>query len=124
MAVAMNLGDFKSPFGFMHPRDKQDVGSRVVPGALNVTYGQHVNPQVSYPVSAMRTGDGQMVVTYPNNQLLNVTENGSFQVGGVTAFRCFLRVVRCLQLKRSRVSKLQSCFASIELVERAVGLKP
>ena len=81
MADAMDLGDFKSPFGFMHPRDKQDVGSRVVPGALNVTYGQHGNPQVSYPVSAVRTGDGQVVVTYPSNQLLNVTENGSFQVG-------------------------------------------
>ena len=86
MAVAMDLGDFKSPFGAIHPRDKQDVGSRLVLGALNVAYGQHVNPQGPYPVSAVRTDYGQVVVTYPANQLLNVTENGSFQVGGITAF--------------------------------------
>ena len=86
MAVAMDLGDFKSPFGAIHPRDKQDVSSRLVLGALNVAYGQHVNPQGPYPVSAVRTSDGHVVVTYSNNQLLNVTENGNFEVGRITSF--------------------------------------
>lgn len=38
MAVAIDLGDPKSPFGSIHPRDKQDVGIRLAIGALSVAY--------------------------------------------------------------------------------------
>lgn len=38
MAVAMDLGDPKSPFGSIHPRDKQDVGTRLSFGARAIVY--------------------------------------------------------------------------------------
>ncbi|XP_025099241.1 sialate O-acetylesterase-like [Pomacea canaliculata] len=39
MAVAMDLPDFSSPSGPIHPRFKQDVSQRLMLGALNVAYG-------------------------------------------------------------------------------------
>ena len=38
MAVAIDLGDPDSPFGSVHPRDKQDVGTRLAIGARKVVY--------------------------------------------------------------------------------------
>ena len=38
MAVAIDLGDPTSPFGSVHPRDKQDVGLRLMLGAQSVVY--------------------------------------------------------------------------------------
>lgn len=38
MAVAIDLGDPTSPFGSVHPRDKQDVGTRLATGAMAVVY--------------------------------------------------------------------------------------
>nr|KAG5686966.1 hypothetical protein BaRGS_022967 [Batillaria attramentaria] len=40
MAVAMDLPDFDSPYGTIHPRYKQDVAKRLVLGARNVAYGE------------------------------------------------------------------------------------
>jgi len=39
-ATAMDLGDPSSPFGDIHPRDKQTVGWRLSLSALALTYGQ------------------------------------------------------------------------------------
>uniref|UniRef100_A0A8C5QMY8 Sialic acid acetylesterase n=1 Tax=Leptobrachium leishanense TaxID=445787 RepID=A0A8C5QMY8_9ANUR len=39
MAVAMDLGDEKSPYGSVHPRDKQTVAYRLYLGARAVAYG-------------------------------------------------------------------------------------
>ena len=38
MAVAIDLGDPDSPYGSVHPRDKQDVGTRLATGARSVVY--------------------------------------------------------------------------------------
>ena len=38
MAVAIDLGDPTSPYGSVHPRDKQDVGIRLVRSARAVVY--------------------------------------------------------------------------------------
>ena len=38
MAVATDLGDPTSPYGSIHPRDKQDVGSRLALSARAVVY--------------------------------------------------------------------------------------
>ena len=38
MAVAMDLGDPQSPFGSVHPRDKQDVGARLARSGRAVVY--------------------------------------------------------------------------------------
>lgn len=40
MAVTMDLGDRESPFGSIHPRDKQTVAYRLLLGALAVAYGE------------------------------------------------------------------------------------
>lgn len=38
-ASAIDLGDPTSPFGSVHPRDKQDVGKRLSAAAQNIAYG-------------------------------------------------------------------------------------
>ncbi|NXX74426.1 SIAE acetylesterase, partial [Urocolius indicus] len=40
MAVAMDLGDQHSPYGSIHPRDKQNVARRLQLGARAVAYGE------------------------------------------------------------------------------------
>ncbi|XP_061870055.1 sialate O-acetylesterase [Colius striatus] len=40
MAVAMDLGDQRSPYGSIHPRDKQHVAQRLQLGARAVAYGE------------------------------------------------------------------------------------
>jgi len=39
MAVAMDLGDPTSPYGSVHPRDKQDVGARLSLAGRAVAFG-------------------------------------------------------------------------------------
>ena len=39
MAVAMDLGDPTSPYGSIHPRDKEDVGARLALAGRAVAYG-------------------------------------------------------------------------------------
>lgn len=50
MAVAMDLPDFTSPYGSVHPRDKQDVAARLVLGGLAVAYNQNISFQGPYPL--------------------------------------------------------------------------
>lgn len=42
MAVAMDLGDPDSPYGSVHPRDKQDVAARLVLSAKAVAYNDEM----------------------------------------------------------------------------------
>ncbi|ESO83283.1 hypothetical protein LOTGIDRAFT_133687, partial [Lottia gigantea] len=52
MAVAMDLPDFNSPRGTIHPRFKQDVGERLGLASLAVAYGQKgLNYQGPFPTS-------------------------------------------------------------------------
>uniref|UniRef100_H2ZGF7 Sialate O-acetylesterase domain-containing protein n=1 Tax=Ciona savignyi TaxID=51511 RepID=H2ZGF7_CIOSA len=80
MAVAMDLPDNGSPFGSIHPRDKDDVATRLVAGSLNVAYGRNIAFQGPFPLSLVRSEQNHVVLTYPNDQKLHVTEQGSFQV--------------------------------------------
>ena len=41
MAVAMDLGDPGSPYGSVHPRDKEDVGMRLALAGRVVAYGEN-----------------------------------------------------------------------------------
>ncbi|XP_068023370.1 sialate O-acetylesterase isoform X1 [Melanerpes formicivorus] len=54
MAVAMDLGDEHSPYGSIHPRDKQTVAHRLQLGARAVAYGEKaVVFQGPYPTRAL-----------------------------------------------------------------------
>ncbi|XP_062450574.1 sialate O-acetylesterase isoform X2 [Rhea pennata] len=67
MAVAADLGDERSPYGSIHPRDKQSVARRLLLGARAVAYGEKgLVFQGPYPTRA--TGDA-------TGDLLNVTYN-------------------------------------------------
>ncbi|XP_053385151.1 uncharacterized protein LOC128550329 [Mercenaria mercenaria] len=55
MAVAMDLPDFTSPYGSIHPRDKQDVAYRLVLSGLAVAYKHNVCYQGPYPVKVSVT---------------------------------------------------------------------
>ncbi|XP_076822107.1 sialate O-acetylesterase-like [Clavelina lepadiformis] len=80
MAVAMDLPDSDSPYGAIHPRDKQDVARRLSYGGLNIAYKRPIDPQGPIPSSGVRSADGRVVLTYPNHQHLIVSEQGNFQV--------------------------------------------
>ncbi|XP_060070508.1 sialate O-acetylesterase-like [Ylistrum balloti] len=57
MAVAMDLPDFKSPYGTIHPRFKHDVASRLALSALGVAYHQSgLEYQGPYPSNYHKAG--------------------------------------------------------------------
>ncbi|KAM6295715.1 sialate O-acetylesterase [Aegotheles albertisi] len=66
MAVAMDLGDERSPYGSIHPRDKQSVAHRLLLGALAVAYGQQdVVFQGPFPTGAVLGASGAVLnLTY------------------------------------------------------------
>ncbi|XP_070189718.1 sialate O-acetylesterase-like isoform X2 [Littorina saxatilis] len=64
MAVSMDLPDFNSPYGSVHPRDKQDVAERLLLSGLRVAYNKGSEPtQGPRPVSVVQQGD-TVAVTY------------------------------------------------------------
>ena len=81
MAVAMDLGDFDAPTGSEHPRYKQDIGRRLVSGALKTAYYRDVNPQGPIPESAVLNADGSILLTYSSEQTLDqVSDLVNFEV--------------------------------------------
>ncbi|KAK7107841.1 sialate O-acetylesterase-like isoform X2 [Littorina saxatilis] len=59
MAVAMDLPDFTSPHGAIHPRYKQEVAQRLVMSALNVAYGHKgVKFQGPFPTKILTSSSG------------------------------------------------------------------
>ena len=67
MAVAMDLGDPQSPFGSVHPRDKQDVGDRLVRSGRAVVYK---DDSVYYQGPLAQTAQLRYVL-FSNNQICN-----------------------------------------------------
>ncbi|NWV84443.1 SIAE acetylesterase, partial [Dasyornis broadbenti] len=66
MAVTMDLGDEHSPYGSIHPRDKQTVAHRLLLGARAVAYGdKDLVFQGPYPTRAiLEVTRGLLNVTY------------------------------------------------------------
>ncbi|KAJ8400354.1 hypothetical protein AAFF_G00397370 [Aldrovandia affinis] len=59
MAVALDLPDEGSPWGSIHPRDKQDVAHRLTLGARAVAYGEKgVSFQGPFPVKVLLSRNG------------------------------------------------------------------
>ncbi|XP_059186870.1 sialate O-acetylesterase-like [Centropristis striata] len=72
MAVALDLPDEKSPYGTIHPQDKQDVAYRLTLGARAVAYNEDVSYQGPFPTQVMAT-QTDINITY--DQKVSVTSS-------------------------------------------------
>ncbi|NXS14974.1 SIAE acetylesterase, partial [Neodrepanis coruscans] len=84
MAVAMDLGDEHSPYGSIHPRDKQNVAHRLLLGARAVAYGdKHLVFQGPYPTRAiLEVTRGLLNVTYSQELICRQRDTQAFEVRG------------------------------------------
>ncbi|XP_032565564.1 sialate O-acetylesterase isoform X1 [Chiroxiphia lanceolata] len=82
MAVAMDLGDEHSPYGSIHPRDKQNVAHRLLLGARAVAYGdKDLVFQGPYPTRAvLEVTRGLLNVTYSQELICRQRDTRSFEV--------------------------------------------
>ncbi|NWS82725.1 SIAE acetylesterase, partial [Toxostoma redivivum] len=82
MAVAMDLGDEHSPYGSIHPRDKQNVAHRLLLGARAVAYGdKDVVFQGPYPTRAiLEVTRGLLNVTYSQELICRQRDAQAFEV--------------------------------------------
>ncbi|NWH70634.1 SIAE acetylesterase, partial [Piaya cayana] len=82
MAVAMDLGDEHSPYGSIHPRDKQNVAHRLILGARAVAYGEKdLVFQGPYPTRAvLEVSRGLLNVTYSQELLCQRRDMPAFEV--------------------------------------------
>ncbi|CAG5125211.1 unnamed protein product [Candidula unifasciata] len=79
MAVAMDLPDFNSPYGSIHPRDKKDVGDRLALGGLAIAYGRQEVFQGPYPSKAEVTASG-FKITYGSSANLEIRNISGFEL--------------------------------------------
>ncbi|XP_040182077.1 sialate O-acetylesterase-like isoform X2 [Rana temporaria] len=82
MAVTMDLGDEKSPYGSVHPRDKGTVGYRLYLGARAIAYGEkEVQFQGPFPVRIDVYYEYlYMNITYDQKLLMTGTCDNMFEV--------------------------------------------
>ncbi|XP_033740496.1 sialate O-acetylesterase-like [Pecten maximus] len=83
MANAMDLPDFLSPFGPIHPRDKQDVARRLVNASLAVAY-HHKDVPYQAPLPSgfkVDTAASTLEIIYNNGtEALQLKNNVGFEV--------------------------------------------
>ncbi|NWV10711.1 SIAE acetylesterase, partial [Ptilonorhynchus violaceus] len=82
MAVAMDLGDEHSPYGSIHPRDKQNVAHRLLLGARAMAYGdKDLVFQGPYPTRAiLEVTSGLLNVTYSQELICRQRDAQAFEV--------------------------------------------
>ncbi|XP_048239906.1 sialate O-acetylesterase-like [Haliotis rufescens] len=81
MAVAMDLPDFSSPYGSIHPRYKQDVARRLVLAARGVAYHeQWVHYQGPYPKTVTDNTAHHTINIIYNYGPIRVNSNNGFEV--------------------------------------------
>ncbi|XP_074018548.1 sialate O-acetylesterase [Numenius arquata] len=82
MAVAMDLCDERSPYGSVHPRDKQNVAHRLQLGARAVAYGEKdVVFQGPYPTQAiLEVTKGLLNLTYSQELVCRRRDTQAFEV--------------------------------------------
>ncbi|XP_059172853.1 sialate O-acetylesterase-like [Physella acuta] len=79
MAVAMDLPDFDSPSGAIHPRYKKDIGDRLAISGLAVAYNQGGLFQGPLPSGSSLTPAG-LVIDYGTTWTLEIRVNSGFEV--------------------------------------------
>lgn len=82
MAVTMDLGDETSPYGSVHPRDKETVGYRLYLGARAIAYGEkEVQYRGPFPVHIdVYYNYLYMNITYDQKLLITGTCDNMFEV--------------------------------------------
>ncbi|XP_067675099.1 sialate O-acetylesterase-like [Haliotis asinina] len=82
MAAAIDLPDYDSPFGPIHPRYKQDIASRLVLGARAVAYGEEgVQFQGPFPQTfRLNNVNNILNVNYGDDSSIAVLNNNGFEV--------------------------------------------
>ncbi|XP_060554400.1 sialate O-acetylesterase-like [Ruditapes philippinarum] len=93
MAVAIDLPDFWSPSGSIHPRHKQDIAARLVLGAKHLIYGDEVVYQGPFPTGYRISPHRQtMLITLNNDKKsLQVNHKDGFEIC------CASAAVDCLE---------------------------
>ncbi|BFZ09713.1 hypothetical protein BsWGS_12752 [Bradybaena similaris] len=79
MAVTMDLPDFNSTYGSIHPRDKTDVGFRLTLAGLAVAYGRQEVFQGPFPVQAYIINDS-VYVDYGTKWNLQIRDTEGFEL--------------------------------------------
>lgn len=79
MAVAMDLPEFTSKFGSIHPRDKTDVGYRLSLSGLKYAYNKEEVCQGPFPDKILMVGD-YINITYGNVPKVEVRDWTGFEL--------------------------------------------
>eukprot|EP01111_Echinosteliopsis_oligospora_P000978 TRINITY_DN1123_c0_g1_i1.p1 TRINITY_DN1123_c0_g1~~TRINITY_DN1123_c0_g1_i1.p1 ORF type:complete len:499 (-),score=172.11 TRINITY_DN1123_c0_g1_i1:61-1440(-) len=91
-ASAVDLGDASSPFGSIHPRDKQTVGSRLANAAREVAYGETgiiwQGPTFSSATSNILGTTLTVSVTFDLNGSENLVQVDTVCASGVPTSNC------------------------------------
>jgi sialate O-acetylesterase len=79
MAVSIDLPDFDSTYGSIHPRDKLDVGTRLSLSGLAVAYGRSEVYQGPYPVMGVVSGKALQIL-YGDTWSLEIRNTSGFEL--------------------------------------------
>ncbi|XP_038179617.1 sialate O-acetylesterase [Arvicola amphibius] len=90
MAVAMDLCDRDSPFGSIHPRDKQTVAYRLYLGARAVAYGEkNLIFQGPLPKKIeLLAHNGLLNLTYDQEIKVHSQDNKTFEISCCSDYQC------------------------------------
>ena len=103
MAVAMDLGNLKSPFGSIHPTDKTDVGNRLALAGLAVAYSKdkyYTGPLVSTIKRQTQPPSLALEVSFKSlSEEIEVRSENGFEVS--CHLLTWLCNIQCLILERS-----------------------
>lgn len=72
MSVAMDLPDYKSPYGSVHPRDKEDVCHRLALAGLSVAYNMLVGPFQGPNITAFYADIGFFTIGFEFDNALEI----------------------------------------------------
>lgn len=72
MSVAMDLPDFTSPYGSIHPRDKEDVSRRLALAGLSVAYNMSLGPFQGPQITAFYADIGFFTVGFEFDDAVDI----------------------------------------------------
>ncbi|XP_003796927.1 sialate O-acetylesterase isoform X1 [Otolemur garnettii] len=121
MAVAMDLGDKDSPFGSIHPRDKDTVAYRLHLGARAVAYGEKdLIFQGPLPEKVEFSLMGLLNLTYSQEIKVQKKDNKIFEISCCSDQQCkWLPADMNTFSTQSLTLSLKSCYGTVVAVRYA-----